>query len=87
MDRTSQLPAEILDHILSFLPSAEAARMSGLSTTWKNAYDSLSFLDFGEFFIHKRIEEIVNVVDPILKHRQKQIVAQILRVCASVVWP
>lgn len=73
MDRTSQLPAEILDHILSFLPSAEAARMSGLSTTWKNAYDSLSFLDFGEFFIHKRIEEIVNVVDPILKHRQKQV--------------
>ena len=38
MDRISSLPDEILEHILSFLSTKEAALTSSLSTRWKNVF-------------------------------------------------
>ncbi|XP_019149811.1 PREDICTED: F-box/LRR-repeat protein At2g42720-like isoform X2 [Ipomoea nil] len=54
-DRISELPADILDKILSFLPIQEAARMAVLSTFWRDIWFSLTELDFGWwFFVHIR---------------------------------
>ncbi|WMV52479.1 hypothetical protein MTR67_045864 [Solanum verrucosum] len=71
-DRISQLPAGMLEHILSFLPFEEAARMSGVSTTWKNAYNSLPCLNFERYFLNKPIEKLVKAVDSILAYRKNQ---------------
>lgn len=57
---------------MSFLPFEEAARMSGVSTTWKNAYNSLPCLNFERYFLDKSIEKLVNAVDPILTYRKNQ---------------
>ncbi|KAK2990256.1 hypothetical protein RJ640_014708 [Escallonia rubra] len=50
MDRISQLPELILHHILSFLPTKEAARTSALSKTWLSAWSTNPILDFDQTY-------------------------------------
>ncbi|VFR03515.1 unnamed protein product [Cuscuta campestris] len=49
-DRFSELPADILDMILGFMPIVAAARMAVLSTLWRDLWFSLSQLCFNEYF-------------------------------------
>ncbi|KAJ1411647.1 F-box-like domain superfamily [Sesbania bispinosa] len=49
IDRISELPDEVLCHILSFLPSKEAIATSTLSTKWKSLWTMVPVLDFEHF--------------------------------------
>ncbi|XP_019149953.1 PREDICTED: F-box/FBD/LRR-repeat protein At1g13570-like isoform X1 [Ipomoea nil] len=49
-DRISQLPIEILDNILGFLPIVEAARTTVLSTIWRGCWSNLTQLNFDDQF-------------------------------------
>lgn len=52
-DRISEFPADILDTILGFLPIQEAASTAVLSTVWRDAWLSLTQLNFDyDFFCH-----------------------------------
>ncbi|XP_019150042.1 PREDICTED: F-box/FBD/LRR-repeat protein At1g13570-like [Ipomoea nil] len=52
-DRISQLPADILDHILGFLPIKDAAKTAVLSSIWRDVWLSLTQLNFDhEFFCY-----------------------------------
>ncbi|XP_031120911.1 F-box/FBD/LRR-repeat protein At1g13570-like [Ipomoea triloba] len=50
-DRISELPADILDNILGFLPLREAARIAILSSFWKDIWFSLTKLSFDRNFV------------------------------------
>jgi len=70
-DLISQLPKHIIQHILFFMPSKNAARTSVLSKTWRRAWISLPMCDFGcvQFCLsrqHYETEEFVNRVDEAL---------------------
>ncbi|XP_031121357.1 F-box/LRR-repeat protein At3g59200-like [Ipomoea triloba] len=49
-DRISQLPADILDHILGFLPIQDAAKTAVLSSIWRDVWFSLTQLNFDHGF-------------------------------------
>ncbi|MCD9640710.1 hypothetical protein HAX54_026186 [Datura stramonium] len=72
-DRISKLPEPILQHILSFLHAKDAARMSILSRVWVSAWNSLSYLNFGDKFVSesKDIPKLLNAVDQALANRKK----------------
>ncbi|XP_031122588.1 F-box/FBD/LRR-repeat protein At1g13570-like [Ipomoea triloba] len=54
-DRISQLPTEILDNILGFLPIVEAARTAILSTNRRDCWSNLTQLNFDDqFFAYVR---------------------------------
>lgn len=70
-DLISQLPKHIIQHILFFMPSKNAARTSVLSKTWRRAWISLPMCDFScvQFCLsrqHYETEEFVNRVDEAL---------------------
>ncbi|KAL7250632.1 hypothetical protein ACSBR1_012620 [Camellia fascicularis] len=48
-DRISNLPDEILSHILCFMPTKYAARTSLLSTRWKSIWTSVHIIDLCSF--------------------------------------
>ncbi|VFQ95310.1 unnamed protein product [Cuscuta campestris] len=50
LDRISQLPVEILDHIMGLLPIQQAARTAVLSKVWRDLWSSLSHLCFDHLF-------------------------------------
>ncbi|XP_016440256.1 F-box/FBD/LRR-repeat protein At5g56420-like [Nicotiana tabacum] len=71
-DRISKLPEPILQHILYFLLAKDAARMSTLSKVWDSAWNSLSYLNFGDKFLKSEdMPRLVNVVNQSLANRQK----------------
>ncbi|VFQ78055.1 unnamed protein product [Cuscuta campestris] len=49
-DRISQLPIEILDHIMGLMPIYGAAKTAVLSKLWRDVWSSLSRLCFDESF-------------------------------------
>ncbi|CAH9096452.1 unnamed protein product [Cuscuta epithymum] len=51
-DRFSELPLDLLDKILGCMPILRAARLAVLSTLWRDAWFSLTTLDFNEDFSH-----------------------------------
>ncbi|CAH9103855.1 unnamed protein product [Cuscuta epithymum] len=70
-DRISELPTDICDHILGLLPINESARISVLSTFWRDAWLSLTHLKFdGDFFNyfkhHYMRESTMYVINKIL---------------------
>ncbi|OIT25712.1 hypothetical protein A4A49_35217 [Nicotiana attenuata] len=71
-DRISKLPEPILQHILSFLVAKDGARMSTMSKVWDSAWNSLSYLNFGDKFLNSEdMPRLVNVVNQSLANRQK----------------
>jgi hypothetical protein len=56
-DRITNLPDDILHHILSFLPVQSVAKTSVLSTRWKYLWATLPCLDFSEFSIKEERSE------------------------------
>ncbi|XP_060210474.1 F-box/LRR-repeat protein At3g26922-like [Lycium barbarum] len=77
MDRISQLPEPILQHILSFLLVEDAARMSTLSKIWTSAWNSLSYLNFGDNLFHNNnnqedLPNLLKGVTQILAKRHNQ---------------
>ncbi|CAH9096454.1 unnamed protein product [Cuscuta epithymum] len=54
-DRLRELPANLLDKILGCMPISDAARLAVLSSFWRDAWFSLTTLDFDDnFFCHIR---------------------------------
>lgn len=51
-DRISQLPSEILDHIMGLLPIQEAAKTAVLSRVWTDVWSNLSQLCFDIHFFN-----------------------------------
>ncbi|CAH9096458.1 unnamed protein product [Cuscuta epithymum] len=49
-DRFSELPVDLLDKILGCMPILHAARLAVLSTLWRDAWFSLTALDFDDGF-------------------------------------
>ncbi|PHU15171.1 hypothetical protein BC332_16376 [Capsicum chinense] len=68
-DRISKLPKPILHHILSFISSNDAARMSTVSKVCASAWNSLPYLNFG--YIHYGSQHMHDVIDQILENRKK----------------
>ncbi|XP_061371106.1 putative F-box/FBD/LRR-repeat protein At2g05300 [Gastrolobium bilobum] len=64
-DMITKLPDPILQHILLFLPTADAARMSTVSKNWRNLWNSLSVLQFSfnENTQSQSLEEFMSWVD------------------------
>ncbi|XP_019149871.1 PREDICTED: F-box/FBD/LRR-repeat protein At1g13570-like [Ipomoea nil] len=50
-DRISELPVDIVDKILGFLPIKQAARMAVLSTFWRDMWFKLTQLNFDSMFL------------------------------------
>ncbi|KAK4417260.1 putative F-box/LRR-repeat protein [Sesamum alatum] len=48
-DKISSLPEPILHHILSYLPTKDAAKTSALSKTWNSSWKSFPILDFNQY--------------------------------------
>ncbi|KAL9302582.1 F-box/LRR-repeat protein [Arabidopsis thaliana] len=63
MDRISSLPDEILEHILSFLSTKEAALTSSLSTRWKNVFVFVPSLHLDYARQHENPREFIDFVD------------------------
>lgn len=67
-DRIGNLPNVIVQHILSFIPTKEAAKTSILSKRWRNQWIFSSNLDFVQGELNKR-ELFMNFVERVLKLR------------------
>ncbi|KAI8012322.1 FBD-associated F-box protein [Camellia lanceoleosa] len=68
-DRISNLPDEILSHILCFMPTKYAARTSLLSTGWKSIWTSVHIIDLdslGERRHNERSSGFMDFVDRLL---------------------
>ncbi|GMN29453.1 hypothetical protein TIFTF001_044355 [Ficus carica] len=66
-DLISQLPDHVIHHILSFLPTIYAIRMSLLSRRWRQMWYSIPSLKFNDY--HIKEELFINFVEQCLKHR------------------
>ncbi|XP_028079079.1 FBD-associated F-box protein At2g26860-like [Camellia sinensis] len=62
-DRISNLPDEILSHILCFMPTKYAARTSLLSTRWKSIWTSVHIIDL---YSNEQSSGFVDFVDRLL---------------------
>nr|GMN72559.1 hypothetical protein TIFTF001_054211 [Ficus carica]GMN72568.1 hypothetical protein TIFTF001_054212 [Ficus carica] len=66
-DLISQLPDHVIHHILSFLPTIYAVRMSLLSRRWRRMWYSIPTLKFNDNQIKEEL--FYNFVEQCLKHR------------------
>ncbi|THG00938.1 putative FBD-associated F-box protein At5g56700 [Camellia sinensis] len=62
-DRISNLPDEILSHILCFMPTKYAARTSLLSTRWKSIWTSVHIIDL---YSNEQSSGFIDFVDRLL---------------------
>ncbi|XP_028079061.1 FBD-associated F-box protein At5g60610-like [Camellia sinensis] len=62
-DRISNLPDEILSHILCFMPTKYAARTSLLSTRWKSVWTSVHIIDLDSFSERGHNEQSSGFID------------------------
>ncbi|CAL5394575.1 unnamed protein product [Camellia sinensis] len=62
-DRISNLPDEILSHILCFMPTKYAARTSLLSTRWKSIWPSVHIIDL---YSNEQSSGFIDFVDRLL---------------------
>ncbi|PON68675.1 F-box domain containing protein [Trema orientale] len=68
------LPDHVIHHIMSFLPTTDAVRMSVLSKHWRRMWYSVPALNFcpTDFcFRQKSDEEIYKIIDKCLEQREK----------------
>ncbi|XP_019149858.1 PREDICTED: F-box/LRR-repeat protein At3g26922-like [Ipomoea nil] len=59
-DRISELPVDMLDNIMGFLPIAEAARIAVLSRIWRDTWFNLTRLNFDCHFFDYMIKKYSN---------------------------
>ncbi|KAJ9180007.1 hypothetical protein P3X46_008316 [Hevea brasiliensis] len=66
LDRISDLPSNVIDHILACLPLKDAARTSTLSKKWKEKWHTVPHIIVDENFFHERsqrkLEGIINYI-------------------------
>ncbi|XP_002521998.2 F-box/FBD/LRR-repeat protein At1g13570 [Ricinus communis] len=66
LDRISDLPSNVIDHILACLPLKDAVRTSTLSKKWKEKWHTVPQIIVDENFFHERsqrkIEGIINYI-------------------------
>ncbi|KAJ8560102.1 hypothetical protein K7X08_004160 [Anisodus acutangulus] len=72
-DRISELPEPNLQHIMSFLVVKDVVRMRTLSKSeiWNSAWNSLSYINFGDNSKSEDTPNLVKVVDQTPANRQK----------------
>ncbi|GAB2230606.1 hypothetical protein Droror1_Dr00014882 [Drosera rotundifolia] len=63
VDRLSDLPDEVLGHILSFFPTKEAVQTSALSKRWKGVFSLATGLEFHDCY---KPMPFINFVDRVL---------------------
>ncbi|GAB2230598.1 hypothetical protein Droror1_Dr00014874 [Drosera rotundifolia] len=63
VDRLSDLPDEVLGHILSFLPTQKAVQTSALSKRWKGVFSLATGLEFHDCY---KTTPFINFVDRVL---------------------
>ena len=68
VDRLSDLPDDILCHILTFLPTKLAFATSVLSKRWISLYNSLNIINFDDEFVenHKEFLHFRHCVDEVV---------------------
>ncbi|XP_065853047.1 F-box/FBD/LRR-repeat protein At1g13570-like [Euphorbia lathyris] len=66
LDRISDLPSNVIDHILAFLPLKDAVRTSTLSKNWKEKWHTMPHVIVDEDLFHERsqrkLEGIINYI-------------------------
>lgn len=66
VDRISDLPSNVIDHILARLPLKDAVRTSTLSKNWREKWHTLPHIIVDENFFHQRsrqnLEGIINYI-------------------------
>ncbi|XP_012849457.1 PREDICTED: probable FBD-associated F-box protein At1g32375 [Erythranthe guttata] len=67
MDRISELPEDILQRILYFLPQSAAVRTSVLSKSWRHIWCTRSNLSFSQLNSKVNEQEFLTVVDKTLR--------------------
>ncbi|XP_043687422.1 putative F-box/FBD/LRR-repeat protein At3g59240 [Telopea speciosissima] len=91
-DRISELPEDIIHHIIALLETKDATRMSILSKKWRSLWHSFPIWDFDETSplrdLHEgsesRRERFINSVNESLHHRLYFFSLQKIRLC---LWP
>ncbi|KAJ0014177.1 hypothetical protein Pint_20646 [Pistacia integerrima] len=69
-DRISELPDEILHHILSFMATKFAVQTSILSTRWRHLWKFISTIDFDSFPYHPFCSIDYSFMDRTLEHQK-----------------
>ncbi|GLT45816.1 hypothetical protein SLA2020_196210 [Shorea laevis] len=84
------LPAEVLCHILSFLPTKDAVRTSFVSRRWRYLYTLVSNLDFElrpDYGDDSSVNQLMNFVDRVLLfHIRPSVVRFCLKWIRAVMW-
>lgn len=66
LDRISDLPSNVIDHILACLPLKDAVRTSALSKKWKEKWHTVPHIIVDEHLFHERsqrkLEGIINYI-------------------------
>ncbi|GLT45821.1 hypothetical protein SLA2020_196250 [Shorea laevis] len=88
MENINCLPAEVLCHILSFLPTKDAVRTSFVSRRWRYLYTLVSNLDFQlrpDYGNSSSVNQLMNFVDGVLLFHNRPSVVRFRLKCSHYI--
>ncbi|XP_059455171.1 F-box/LRR-repeat protein At3g26922-like [Corylus avellana] len=72
IDRLSELPEPLVEHILSFIPLKQILQLTMLSKTWQNVWTLFPILKFDQERGQRKREEFIYFVERTLLSRRRQ---------------
>jgi hypothetical protein len=69
VDRISDLPEIVLQHILSFLPTKQVVQSTLLSTTWKHMWSTFPILRFDQTYLEEKFWHSENENNPEIQRK------------------